>query len=158
MENKISIVAFTIFIVILFQISAHAQMGSSTTKKSGPLPSPNVEGLDEFQKMLVFASRNIEEGFYAGAIDDLKNAEMLRQDDPLLYEMFGIVYDADRQSNKAYGYFKRAGEMYLKADNMDKSWAMLGWMRTIQYNSKEVIDFEKKLKERQEVINSRRFK
>ncbi len=50
MENKISIVAFTIFIVILFQISAHAQMGSSTTKKSGPLPSPNVEGLDEFQK------------------------------------------------------------------------------------------------------------
>ncbi len=121
------------------------------------MPGPGVEGLDEYQKQIVFAIKNIEAGDYDTAIENLKSAEKLRKDAPVLYEMFAIVYDADRQSDKAFGYFKKAGEMYFESGNMDKAWKMLGWMRTIDMHSKNVKNFEKKLREKQEVINKERL-
>ncbi|MEE8329438.1 MAG: hypothetical protein V3R54_05870 [Thermodesulfovibrionia bacterium] len=157
MKNKKLIIAFTIFLIVFLQVTTYAQIVSSPAKRSGPLPAPSVEGLDEYQKQIVFAIKNIEAGDYDTAMENLKSAEKLRKNAPMLYEMFGIVYDADRQSDKAFGYFIKAGEMYFKSGNMDKAWKMLGWMRTIDMHSSKVKNFEKKLRERQEVIYKERL-
>ncbi|MCE5313338.1 MAG: hypothetical protein LLF86_09335 [Nitrospiraceae bacterium] len=126
---------------------------SGSALKGGPLPAPNMDGLDDYQKQLAFASRNIEEGDWAMAEQNLDDAEKLRNDDPRLYEMKGIVYSADRESLKAYASFKKAADMYLLSDNIDKSWRMLGWLRTLNMETQAVDKFERSIRERQLAIN-----
>lgn len=121
--------------------------------KNGPIPMPDLSGLDEYTKQLVYASRNIEEGDWTMATHNLLNAEKLKADDPHLYEMFGIVYDSDREPQKAFDNFRKAADMYFNAGNIDKAWKMLGWMRTFNIAAKDVDLFENRLRERQVVIN-----
>ncbi len=154
------IVIFFTFMIILPHLTAYAQMGSgsfSSPSKGSMPPQSNIEGLNEFHKELVFAQMNIAAGDFESALENLKNAQKIRKEDPLLYEMFGIAYDTDRQPEKAFEYYKKAGKTYFESGNMDKAWVILGWMRTINMKSKEVIELEKKLRKRQEVINRERF-
>ncbi len=147
-RGRLFIVLFILLLLLFSPGQLLSQTSSSITQKSGPMPPPSVEGLDDYKKFIVFAGRYIEEGDYGNALDSLHSAEKIRDNDPLLYELLGIVYDSERMSEKAYGYYKKAGEMYLASGNTDKAWNMLGWMRTVKMDSKEVLDFEKRLKER----------
>ncbi|MCE5194451.1 MAG: hypothetical protein LLF28_03195 [Nitrospiraceae bacterium] len=126
---------------------------TSTNSKSVPSPMPSLEGLDDYHKQLAYASKNIEEGDWGMAIENLKAAEKLIKDDPRLYEMFGVVYDADRDSKKAFENYMKAGNMYFEAGDIDKSWKVLGRLRTFSINQKEADQFEKKISKKQEVIN-----
>ncbi len=147
-----------VFLIILlslvFSTSVAAQsINRDSNYKGTPPPMvPDVTGLDEYNKRLVYADTNLQAGDYEGALEALKEAERIRKDDPFLYEMYGIVYKANRDPDKAFLSFKKAGYMYLEKKNFKKAFEMLSWMKTIKYDSKEVTDFEKKLRKRQEVI------
>ena len=97
----------------------------------GPVPI-NTTGLDEYDKHKLFASRYIEEGDFPMALEELESAEALRTDEPALFELKAIAYDADRQSQKAYDNFIKAAHMYMADGNKDKTVQMLGWLRTFQ--------------------------
>jgi tetratricopeptide (TPR) repeat protein len=110
--------------------------------------------------LLVFAQRNIEEGDFESAIENLNEAKKLRTNDPRLYELLGIAYDSERDSEKAFDYYRRSGELYFKSGNIDRAWTMLGWMRTAAVNQEDrdqIALFEKKLRERQLILNKERF-
>lgn len=119
-----------------------SSVSSSPAAKQGPLPLPGVEALDEYQRQLLFASRNIEEGDYESARQNLSHAMEIRKDDPRLYEMLGIACDADREPKTAFANFLKAGDMYLKAGNTEKAGKILGWLRTFSGYADEVRDFE----------------
>jgi len=146
--------------MLMHGISEAAQTGATmpvnqlaSGAKNGPIPMPDLSGLDEYTRQLVYASRNIEEGDWTMAMNNLQNAAKLRTDDPHLYEMFGIVHDSDREPLKAFENFRKAADMYFNAGNIDKAWKMLGWMRTFDIATKDVDLFENRLRERQVVIN-----
>lgn len=125
------------------------------TKKSGPLPAPDVTGLGELQKMLVFAQRNINEGDFESALENLNEAERLSAGDARVHEMLGITYDSLRDSERAFGYYKSSGELYFRSGNLHKAWRLLGWMRTTAVSPEYISDvtvFEEMLLKRQGVI------
>lgn len=127
----------------------------SSGTQNGPLPTPDLSGLDEYTKQLVFASRNAEEGDWEMALEHLHKAEKLKTDDPHLYEMYGVVYDSNRESDKAVNNFKKAGEMYFNEGNMEKALRMLGWLKTFNLDAQTIVKFENKIKERQRMINQK---
>jgi tetratricopeptide (TPR) repeat protein len=131
---------------------------SSIGAKGGPLPGPNVEGLPEFLKLLVFARQNIAEGDFESALENLQDAKKIHPDDPIMHELFGLAYDGDRNQAAALKSFLKAGKLYFKEGNMDRSWKMLGWMRTINKKDKAVVSFEKQVRKKQLAINQKRTK
>ena len=158
LNNKLLICIVVIMACFAFaaQNSFAAQTGATMSPnpmasgiKSGPLPIPGIEGMNDYMKQLVFASRNIEEGDWPMAMQNLLTAEKIHQDDPRLYEMLGIVYDADREPKKAFEYFKKAGNMYFSEGNIVKAWTVLGWLKTFNIHADEVAQFEQKIREKQ---------
>lgn len=151
MGRLLGLVILTILSIVLSSDLHAAQTGATMpskqfSSKTGPLPTPDMSGLDEYSRQIAFASRNIEEGDWSMAMHNLHNAAKHRTDDPLLYEMYGIVYDSDREPNKAFENFKKAADMYYSSGNIDKAWRMLGWMRTFNIAEKDVEHFEQKLR------------
>ena len=117
---------------------------------------PDTSGLDDYQRHRLFASRQIEEGDFGSALEELQSARDLRDDDPGLFEMLGIAYDGDRQPGLAYENFLRAGEMYLGEGDLEKAWRMLGWLGTFDQSKGDARaeGLEKELRDRQEALNS----
>lgn len=128
---------------------------SNKTSKGGPLPAPNVEGLPQFLKLLVFARQNLAEGDFETALEHLKKAEKIHPKDPGLHHLMGLAYDGDRRTDKAFPHFLKAGELYFESGNMDKAWKMLGWLRTIDAKSKKLAMLEQKIRKKQEQLNKK---
>ncbi len=114
-------------------------------KGTPPPMTPDVSGLDEYSKMLVFADTNLQAGDYDAALDALKTAEKIKKTDPFLYEMFGIVYMANREPDKAFQAFKKAAYMYIDKNNPSKASEMLQWMKTLKPDSELTTRLEKNL-------------
>jgi tetratricopeptide (TPR) repeat protein len=123
-------------------------------EKRQPMPIPDVSGLDEYHQQLVFAESNIAEGDFEGALYNLTLAEKIKQNDPRLYEMFGIVHDSMREYKKAMSYYKKAAHLYLKEGNINKTRTMLAWMNSIDMQSPEVKELEEKLKGKQDMMKN----
>ena len=143
--------------LITFHFINPAYTQSTSSKKSGPQPVANVKGLPEFLKLLVFSSKNIAEGDFDAAIKVLKKAEKIHPNDPMLLEYFGLAYDGYRDQKTAFKYFLRAGHEYYKIDKIDKSWKMIGWLKTINSESIKVVELEKIVRKRQLELNKKRF-
>jgi hypothetical protein len=151
-----------ILVMVLLPLSsawgAPAGQDSKKTSKGGPLPSPNVDGLPEFLKLLVFARQNIAEGDFETALEHLRKAQKIHPHDPVMHELTALAYDGDRNGAKAFGHFLSAGELYFKHKNMDKAWKMLGWLKTIDAKSKKVAAFEEKIRKKQAELNKKKDK
>jgi tetratricopeptide (TPR) repeat protein len=130
---------------------------SGQKSKGGPLAAPKVEGLPVFIKLLTFARHNIAEGDYESAIENLNDAKKIHPNDPIMHELYGLAYDGDRDATNALKHFLIAGETYFKEGNMDKSWKMIGWLKTINSKNKGVLILEKKIRKKQLKLNQKRL-
>ena len=149
------LILFFLCILFFFPYSSSAQGKPSimpSSEKRQPLPVPDVSELDEFHQHFVFAESNIAARDFDGALYNLTHAEKIQQNDPLLFEMFGIVHDSMREYKKAMNYYKKAAHLYLKNDNISKARTMLAWMNSIDMHGPEVKELEKKLKEKQNIM------
>jgi tetratricopeptide (TPR) repeat protein len=142
-----------IIFIIIVSLALFSPMASLSEEKTlppkledrAPMPSPNVDGMDEYHKQLVYAETNITEGDYPSALYNLALAEKLTSDDPLLYEMQGICFDAMRDYKQALQRYAKAGALYLESGNIKKTRLVLAWMKSIDKSSAEVHALEDKL-------------
>lgn len=114
----------------VIRIERPAPTAIDTGKQESPRPVMSTEGMDEYSRHKLFASRYIEEGDYPSALEELSQARILRQDDPRLFELLALAHDGERESSKAYENFLLAGRMYIDAGDMDSAWRVLGWIGT----------------------------
>lgn len=126
------IIAVLVLTGCVIRIERPASPSVEARKQGAPRLMLNSEGLDDYGRYKLFASRQIEEGDYVSALEDLEKARSIRQDDPALYELLALAYDGDRQSGPAYENFLRAGEMYLRAGGRESAWRMLSWLRSFK--------------------------
>jgi hypothetical protein len=127
-------------IILLCSLSVGMSRDTAVDRSDSrpPMPTLSLKGMSEYQQHVSVAGRYIEEGDFDSALESLHLAKLKFDKDPLLYEMFGIAYDANRESEIAFKYYVEAFTRYLELGNRDKSFDMLGWMHTIpEYREQE---------------------
>jgi len=140
-------------LIMLLPFLSFALSGPQDKTTGGPLPAANVDGLPQFIKLLTYAKSNIAEGDFEAAIENLKDAQKIHPDDPIMHEMFGLAYDGHRNGKKALTHFLNAGRTFFKEGNIDKAWKMIGWIKTIDAENTELIAFEKEVRKQQGLLN-----
>lgn len=115
-------------IALLLMLSVSA---CSPATQSAKLPSVS-SGLEGFELHMSYADRYVQEGDYESALAELQSAKTFNDEHPALYEMLGIVYDAQRDNENAFDNFLRAGRMYRDAGDSDRGMRVIGWLKTIK--------------------------
>ena len=112
---------------------------SSTSGGSGSAPMPlpgGVKELPPYKRYIVYAEKCLEEGDFTQAIKYLDKAKKIKDDDPLLYEMYGHAYDGAREEKKSFAAFKKAILMYMSASKKrwEKIYKILGFLNSLTYD------------------------
>ncbi|MDD5177275.1 MAG: hypothetical protein PHQ05_12725 [Sterolibacterium sp.] len=102
----------------------------------------------EYDRLLRTAERYLSEGDYPAALDNLHQALARRPGDARFYKMLAVAYDADREPAKAFGYFEKAGELYLDEGDLVRAAHLLEVLRASGREQPRVAVFERKLEAR----------
>jgi predicted Zn-dependent protease len=140
------ILFMVMFMVMIFEFGvvfagARGSYMNYSSRESGggraPLPLPKgVEKLPPYKRYIIYAEKCLEEGDFTQAIKYLDKAKKIKDDDPLLYEMYGHAYDGARDEKKSFAAFKKAILMYMSASKKrwEKIYKILGFLNSLTYD------------------------
>lgn len=113
--------------------------------QGGTFSKPQVEQQNEYITQLKAADRYMQESDYPQALEIyLKLAE--KGASHRLLEKIAVAYDGDRQSDKAFEYFRNAAELAIEAKDINMAKSIVSRMQLMGRDKARTAELSAKIK------------